>query len=450
MTLSDKSIDVQIAGAAADLRLEYVPHDVQQAALDCIVDTVAVTLAGAGDPIARAIAAASTSSGSAVMIGTAATASPPDSALVNGIAAHVLDFDDWLPAARIHPSAALTAAVLAAAQGQARPVSGQRLVAAYVAGFEVQARVGAALGRSHYEAGFHPTATIGVFGAAAAAAHISGASAVEMADALGLAATSAAGLRAAFGTAGKSIQVGNAARNGVVAAQLARAGLSPLSIPVLDDRGFAASHGHAVDHSIATEPFESHWYLSEVAVKEHASCFGTHAPIDAVLSLREHLPIDRITAIDVTVSAVMLTVCAIPVPMTALEGKFSLAFTAALAVVRGHCHVADFTNEAVRAPDLSEVSEKVRLHFDDGVSPQWARVQVTLDDGQVFQAEHDSARPMTALRRRQVARDKLATLASAGFGPFRAREILAEIEGLLTDRSVSDLARVLTVDGPSS
>ncbi|MGW0035710.1 MmgE/PrpD family protein [Gordonia sp. NPDC003376] len=433
---------------AADLRLEHVPRDVQEAALDCIVDTVAVTLAGADDPVPQAVAAALASTGSAVMIGGATMASPPDSALVNGIAAHVLDFDDWLPAARIHPSAALTAAALAAAHGEAARVSGQRLVAAYVAGFEIQARIGASLGPSHYDAGFHPTATIGVLGAATAASHISGASPVEMADAWGLAATSAAGLRAAFGTAAKSIQVGNAARNGVVAAQLARSGLSPLPIPVLDDRGFAASHGHAVDHSIATEPFESHWYLSEVAVKEHASCFGTHAPIDAVLALRDHLPINRIATIEVTVSEVMRTVCAIPVPMTALEGKFSLAFTTALAVVRGHCRVADFTDEAVQASDLREVSRKVRLHFDEDVSPQWARVQVTLDNGQVLRAEHDSAQPMPAHRRRQVARDKLAALASAGVRQSRAGEILTEIERLLTDGSVADLARVLTVNAP--
>lgn len=437
---SESSTDERLAAMAAGLRLEDIPQDVQEASIDCIIDTVAVALAGAGDEVTQQMARLASGSGDAVLIGWHGTANPRHAALINATAAHVLDFDDWLPAARVHPSAPLVPAALAAAQAQAAPVSGQRLVTALIAGFETQARIGAAIVPAHYDAGFHPTATVCTFGAAAASAHLAGASPREMGDALGVAATSAAGIRAAFGTAVKSIQVGKAAEDGVLAAQIATSGLGPLAIPVLGERGFAASHGHAVDHEVASTSFGERWFLREVSVKEHASCFGTHAPIDAILGLREALPIDRIATIDVTVNEMMRTVCAIPSPTTALEGKFSLAFTSALAVVRGRSSVSDFTRDTVSDPDLLDMSRRVRVHFDPSLPAQWAKVRITLDSGEVRAAEHDSAAPMPAERRRKLARDKLAALATPIVGEAGAAEILAVIEGLVHGRSVADLA----------
>lgn len=444
MSHSSQSPDAQVAEMAVGMRMEHVPDDVLDAAVDCIADTVAVGLAGASSEEVQHLSRIAAPSGQALVFGRRSGSSPRDAALLNAVAAHVLDFDDWLPAAGVHPSTPLIAAALAAAQSEAMRVSGKALLAAYVAGFETQARVGASIAPGHYEDGFHPTATVGTFGAAVAAARIAGADSSAMSGALGLASTSAAGIRAAFGTSAKSVQVGKAAENGLLAAQLALGGASAPADAVLGERGFAASHGHRVDIAIATAPFDSRWYLREVAVKEHASCFGTHAPVDAILELRGRCGIDRVSRIEIVVSETMRTVCAIPMPATPLEGKFSLAFTASLALIRGRCGVAEFAERTVSDQALREMAGRVTVAFAPTFTPQQARVTIVCDDGSVLTAGGDSAVPPSAEVRRKIVRGKLLSLATPVLGEAGAVNLLSVVEGLAGDRTVDELVEALT------
>ena len=198
-----------------------------------ILDTVGVTLAGASEPCARIAArVAGAGTGPALVFGTRTGAAPADAALINGTAAHALDFDDCSNTLGGHPSAPMLPALFALAEGRA--VSGADFIAAYVAGFETETRIARAVNFHHYEKGWHPTATLGTFGAAAACARLLCLSPEQTATALAIAASFASGIKANFGTMTKPLHVGHCARNGLTATLLAA-------------EGFTASHA-AFEH----------------------------------------------------------------------------------------------------------------------------------------------------------------------------------------------------------
>lgn len=442
----DTSAEALLAAESSALRLEQIPADVVDAAVDCVIDTLAVSLGGASEEVVRLTSQIADDEGSCTRFdGTRAGAR--SSALINGTAAHVLDFDDWLPAARVHPSAPLLPAVLAQAQTQdAADLTGSDtidLLTAYIAGFEAQARIGVALAPGHYEAGFHPTATVGIFGAATGAAHLLGLGPAGFQRAWGLAATQAAGLRAVFGTMGKSLHVGRASEAGLLSAQLVAAGATAPDDAIFGLRGFAVAHGHKADVEPVKVPFAEKWYLREVQVKRHAACFGTHAAIDALLTLRESVDLERIREIELTVSELLQTVCAIPVATTPLEGKFSLTFTAALALVRGSCQVADFTHESVHDPRLRSVAERVRVRFDPSLPAQQTHVRLLLEDGETLEHSADSAVLATPGERRLIVREKLRALATPVLGVECCTALLTAIENLSTGGGVADLTALL-------
>lgn len=420
----------QVAEQVAGLEFDDLPADVVDAAIDCLLDTLAVGIAGASEEVVRRLATVADEAGCCSRLdgghGGARAA-----ALVNGTAAHALDFDDWLPAAGLHPSAPLLPAVLAQAELLAGSAGlGTRVLAAYVAGFEAQARVGAALAPGHYAAGFHPTATVGVFGAAASAAHLLGLDGEHVATAFSLSATAAAGLRAMFGTMAKPLHAGRAAEGGLLSARLAAAGVTAAPDVIVGPQSFAECHGQTADPEPLHSPFAGRWFLREVLVKKHASCFGTHAAIDALLQIRADVELASIVDIELTVPELLRTVCAIPAPATPLEGKFSLAFTAALALADGHCATADFTPERIRDPLLADLAARVRLRFDDTLPAQATGVRVRLADGRDRTAVADSATAPEPAERRAVARGKFHSLVPPVIGSDAADELDAAITAL--------------------
>ncbi len=443
----------RLVAGAATLRWEDIPDDVVEAAVDCIVDTVAVAVGGSGEETVHLIGPLTADRGPCTRLVDGAAVGMRSAALANGVAAHVLDFDDWLPAAGLHPSAPLLPAVLATAEcvaASADDLPGTRLLTAYVAGFEVQARIGAALAPGHYRAGFHPTATVGVFGAAAAAAHLLGLGPEGTARALGLAAAQAAGLRTSFGTMAKPLQVGRAAEAGVLATLLAAAGATAPDGALFAPGGFAATHSDTLDPAVAAVGFADHWYLSEVLLKRHAACFGTHASIDALLELRDGLDPTRVHEIELTVPELLRTVCAIPAPQTALQAKFSLAHTAALALVRGRCQVADFTLDVPGDPQLLAVTGQVRLRFDPSLPAQQTQVRVLLDDGTTRAATADSARVPPPAGRRAIAREKLAALAPPALGAAGGDALMQALEALPLHGSVSAIGSAIRRHQPQT
>jgi 2-methylcitrate dehydratase PrpD len=382
----------------AEFVLKLTPADVPDAVLAQVrraaLDTIGCMLAGASEPVAaitRAIARAEGGAPLCTVLGASLRTSPTWAALANGAAGHAHDFDDTSFALMGHPSVPLLAAALAC--GEAEMADGATVALAYVIGFEIDAALGEALNPEHYTRGWHATTSIGTLGCAAAAARILALDAAQARHALGIAASLASGLKENFGSMTKPYHAGHAARNGVLAALLAREGLTA-SDSALDGRqGYAAAFSGATLPSSAFERLGHRWAIvhSGIAVKPYPSCALTHSAIDALLELRQshRLSAGQIAGVEVAVNRVVPDVLRHDRPRSPLERKFSMQFCAAAALARGGVGLGDFEDAPVDA-DVQELMDRVSMVVDpalpDGLEQHaWSRVRVRLTDGRTLQ-----------------------------------------------------------------
>jgi len=358
------------------------------------LDTLGVMLAGAREPAARIVREVARAEGATpvcTVVGTRLRTAPTWAALANGVAGHAHDFDDTSFALMGHPSVPLLATALACAE--AEMADGRAVALAYVVGFEVSAALGAALNPGHYQRGWHATSTLGTLGCAAAAARGLSLDLAQTRHALGLAASLASGLKENFGSMTKPYHAGHAARNGVLAAALAREGFTASDSALDGPQGYVTAFGEAASLGAALDGLGQRWHLVEtgVAVKPYPSCALTHSSIDALIDLRRRhaLRPEQIAAIEVGVTRVTAGVLVYPAPATALERKFSMQFCAAAAVVDGRLDFASFEDGDVRDPAIRALMPKVTMVVDDTLSERlaehaWSRVTVRLTDGRVL------------------------------------------------------------------
>lgn len=388
----------RVTGALAELvadRDRALPDAVLDLVTTAVLDTVAAALAGANEPaVTRLRAAVGLAAGPCTVLVDGSSADPVGAALVNGTAAHALDFDDVDDLLTGHPSTVLVPAVLAV--GEQRHASGPELAVAYWRGLTVMRALAAGLGIGpHYARGWHSTATLGVLGAAAAASVLLGLDAGAVRHALGIAASRAAGSRQNFGTMTKPLHAGVAAADGVLAARLAAAGFTA-DTEQLDSRyGFLAMYSGepdagseqalaaAADRVLATLDDPGPAALN---VKLYACCYATHAPIDAALDLvADGVQAADVERIEVRVPPGGLRPLITHPPRTELEGKFSMAYAVAAAVHDGAVQLASFTDEAVTRPDVAALAARVRavesLPGAGGGLEFRAEVAVTTRDG---------------------------------------------------------------------
>lgn len=442
---------MRAAASIVSLSYREMPNDVISIAKNCVLDTLAVAVAGATEETVTLLRDGIVHApGPAGLWGTTHTADPVAAATVNGAAAHALDYDDLSKSAMCgHPSAPVLPALLAAAQ--VHRVSGSSLLESFVAGYELEARLGLALGTSHYERGFHSTATLGVFGAAAGTAKLMGLNTSQTARALSMAAAQSSGLKVMFGSMVKPMQVGRAAGAGLLAGLLARSGYSAPESVLTGTGSYAAVYADALDPSPLTQPFTSDWLIRQNLVKEHASCYGTHATIDGLATLRKRLqPSEQIEDIELRVPPGHLSVCAIPEPRTGLQGKFSLAYTAALALLRDDASPGQFTDDAVSAPDLRLMASKVRVVPDAGVSELGTVIGVRTTSGERVSAEVDSialgtSRPPEEQWNRIVR--KAEHLISDRLGSELTQQLIETVAALEDSTDASALVQRVTPEG---
>ncbi len=379
-----------------------VPAAARAAARGAVQDTIGVALAGAGEPAARIVQrvlAADGGPGPSTVLG-AGPAGPSAAALANGTAAHALDFDDMCWVTLAHPSAPLVAAGLAV--GEAVDASGRALLDAYVVGFEVEAALGTVMNPTHYERGWHGTATIGTLGAAAAAARVLGLDAEATTRALAIAASEASGLKENFGTMVKPLQGGLAARNGVLAALLARDAFTASPRAIDGPQGFlVAMQSAGRDLSAAIDRLGRRWEIvtGGITVKLYPSCAATHPTIDTLRDLRREAGIEPsgVEAVEIDVDPVVPTVLIHDRPTTGLEGKFSLHYCAAAALAFGRVGIDTFEPDAMRDPAVERLVPRVTMRADDrlgrDVPPLTeARVTVRLTDGRTLERSVRGAR----------------------------------------------------------
>lgn len=303
----------------------------------------------------------------------------------NGVLGHVLDYDDVNVPQRGHPSVVLWPALLAVAQ--ARDLDGARLDAAFVVGLEVLVKLSRAFAASHYSAGWHSTASMGVLGATAACGYLLNLDAAQLTHALGLAVAQAAGSRENVGTQAKCFQAGQASGAAVRASLLAACGFEAGEHAIDGPHGYLSIYagGCPVDDWLAKlgeAPLEIE--CSGLDVKQYPMCYATHRAIDAVLLLREKhaLHIGDVERVDVTGSPGAFVPLVHPRPATGLEGKFSLPYAMAAALVDGEVRLASFTDEAVQRPEVQRFFDQVHWREEEGaVATRSAEVHLRLRDG---------------------------------------------------------------------
>jgi 2-methylcitrate dehydratase PrpD len=322
-----------------------------------------------------------------------------NAALVNGISAHVFDFDDT-HARAIHPSAPVLPALLAFAEW--RKITGAELVHAFVLGVEAEERIGLSVFPEHYEAGWHITGTAGVFGAAAAAGKLLGLDEQKMTWALGIAATQSSGLQEMFGSMCKSLHPGRAAQGGLTAALLAANGFTSSERAIEAPRGFARVLSTKFDPRTITEGLGSRFELLSNMYKPYACGLVVHAAIDGCIELsRENgLTPEAIEAIELTVSPLVTRLTGNPDPQTGLEGKFSVYHAVCAAIVHGAAGEAQFSDACVRDPRVVALRKRVSLREDPAIGRTEARVTIRARDGRTLarHVEHalgTLARPMS-------------------------------------------------------
>lgn len=397
----------QIAAKVVAIRYADLPREAVDLAKAAILDTVGVTLAGAGEDCARIVertlaegAAPANSGGDCLIFGSGRRTGPLDAALINGTAAHALDFDDVSNSLGGHPSVPILPALFALAG--LRDCTGAAFIAAYVAGFETETRIARGVHFHHYEKGWHPTATLGVFGAAAACSRLMGLSPAQTAQALAIAASHASGVKANFGTMTKPLHVGHTARSGLFAAMLAREGFTANNAALEHSQGFLMVYNGA--GNFAAEAILKDWgepydiVRPGPAIKQYPCCGSTHPALDALLALRgEHaMPADKIARIDSWTHPRRLAHTNRPDPKTGLDAKFSVQYCLARAALQGQIRLEDFEGDAFDDPAVRALMTRIHAapHPDAGTASEealGAEVRVTFADGEAIRKKVGAA-----------------------------------------------------------
>lgn len=371
---------------------QLTPRAILQAKAS-ILDTIGVTLAGYQEPCTKILLrtpGVATAPGPALIFGSSHRTSVLDAALINGTASHALDFDDFSGVMGGHQSVPLVSMLIALAEE--RGGSAIDLIAAYVMGVEVQIRFARAVNFHHYDKGWHPTSTLGVFGATAAACHFLRLNHAQTTMALSIAASLASGLKANFGTMTKPLHVGQCSRNGAFAALLAEKGFDAAT-DVLEHRQGFLNVFNGPGMFDADKLFEN-WgeplevEAKSIALKQFPCCGSTHPAINMALKLRreEQIDVADVARIEVLPHGRRLRHTNTPHPESSLEAKFSVQYVVARALSDGAVRLKDFEGDAHHDPKIRHLlnltSAKPHPDMADDAEEQWgAEVIVTLRNG---------------------------------------------------------------------
>jgi 2-methylcitrate dehydratase PrpD len=334
---------------ASNAQWKSMPLEARQAAERGVVDFIGVAMAGAADPAMKPFVGYVKTvygQGRSSSLGLRGGSVAEGASFLNGVAGHMLDFDDVSDAMGGHPTVAVLPAALAV--GEEVGASADEVLEAYVVGVEIVAAVGRSLNKDHYERGWHPTATLGIFGAAVAAARLLSLDANGMREALSIATSLPSGIKGNFGTAMKPGQVGFGVSKGVLAARLSSLGVTASPAAFGQGHSFPNVYNHG-GRDIDWRPLAElggTWNITSPGLwfKLYPCCGSTHAPIDAVLKLRRRQVVDfrEVEKIDVYVHPRRLPHTDRPTPRSGLERKFSTQYVVAVAAIKGDVDLSDF------------------------------------------------------------------------------------------------------------
>ena len=420
-----------LAEFCSGISYEKLPADVKRKANEMVLDHFGVALYGStlpsgqiGIEYVRSLGGAAESS----VLGTRIRAPAPNAAFSNGISVHSPELDDTEHVGSIHPGASVIPAALAIAEKVHS--NGRQFIAAIVAGYDVAIRLAvAAQGKtmSHYDRGFHPTATCGTFAAAAAAGRLLGLNVSQMKHAFGIAGSAAAGLLEFLedGTWAKRYGAGRAASDGVTAAHLAKLGFTGPGTVIEGRRGFLRAFSDDTNLGAVTDGLGSEFTIMRTGIKPHSCCRYIQAPLDATLEIlrKNTVKPEEIEQVEVRLVKTGIKLLEEPRevkynPKTVVDAQFSVPYGIATAIVNRRAFVDEYTDSAIRDPRVLSLAKRVRAVADPELEKEFpehwpAKVTITLKDGKKLEAYVTGAKgdPDLPLTRGELE-GKFSTLAA--------------------------------------
>jgi 2-methylcitrate dehydratase PrpD len=432
---------------------EHVPAAARHEAIRTLVNWMGCALGGAHhEAITRALQALAPFAGApqASVIGRSERLDCLHAALVNGMSAHVLDFDDTHLRTLLHPGVPVASTLLALAEHA--PLDGNTFLHAFVLGVDVECRIANAIYENH-NVNWYITGTAGGFGAAAAAGRVLELDERRMAHAFGIAATQAAGLREMAGTMCKSFVHGRAAQNGMLAAFLAQQGFTSSERAIEAPRGFASVLAPGSRLEEITEGLGERFEIMSNTYKPYACGVVAHPVIDGCLRLRDahRLEPQAIAAVRLRVHPLALKLTGIREPRGGLESKWSLYHSAAVALCDGAAGELQYSDERVLAPAVAALRARASAEPDATLRDDEAYVTIELADGRIFRehVEHatgSAENPLTDLG----LESKFRALARGVLAPERIEALLAACWSLNDTTDVAHLARLATPPHPAA
>lgn len=436
-------ITARISSFVAGLTWDDVPEAARVAARRTAANVVGLSVGAAHDPAAEAVLAAAADLGqvgSSHVLGRTEQLTPPWAALVNGVTAHVEDFDDTYLSCILHPGAPIVPAALAVATlGGA---DGATVMAAVVAGVEVAGRLGDCMWPSHFDRGWHVTATTGPIGAACASARVLGLDAQRTAAAIAIAATQAAGHTEQLGSMTKSFQVGRAASIGVEAALLAEQGFTGPIEPLAGRRGMAALMAAEVDWTPMMD-LGSRWLIEDNALKPYSCGIVSHPVIDAGKLLRaEGVDLDSVESVSLEVHPRVMDVMGVVEPKTGLQSKFSVYHCFAVGLVRGAGGPPEFSDESAVDPRIQLARGLVTVTLDSSLPADSCRMTATLTGGGTVShtIEHATGSTSSPMTDGQL-QDKVLGLTARLAEPGRLWDVAWRLDEMVSATELFAVAR---------
>lgn len=446
---------------------DVLAPEVVAAATPAIIDAIASILSGTTSELREALlgyADEFAAPGDVPVLGTTRRLAPDRAALMNATFGHAMDFDDTVSLMPGHPGAIMTSALISALPD--RPVNGREFLRAFIIGYEVATKFGAAIGMGHYHRGWHSTGSIGVFGAFAAVAALRRLEREAIERGIGIVASVAAGLRANFGTMTKPLHSGWAASSGLVAAQLAESGFTG-HVGVLDGRdGFFTAYGTEQSDPAALAPSLGRPFTlvsPGIALKKYPCCYALHRAIDALVGIRDELSFqtDEVDSITARVPTGTLKPLPYVRPTTGFEGRFSMPYILAVGGLDGDFGIDAFTDEAVMRPAVTALLDRVAAVEDPAMAPDdpdglfrsagtRGRVEVTLKllgGRQVSRTvEVPPGAPLRPLSQQEVAEKYRSGAARAGIGDDEVEASLIAWQQILELEDVRPVVASLSVN----
>jgi 2-methylcitrate dehydratase PrpD len=447
----------QLLTKLAEARFEKLDAAVVNAAKRGIIDGLGVAIAGSittTGQIIRDYAVLEGGNGNCALIGDQRRCAPALSALANGTIAHALDFDDVQWQMIGHPTVCVVPAALAL--GEEFNKAGRDLIMAYAVGIETAAKIGAGVNPHHTQLGWHGTGVLGTLGATMGASKMLGHDVGQMRNALGIAVSRAAGCRENFGTDTKPFHVGSSAFNGVVAARLTGMGFTANTQILEAPWGFFTMYcGGRFDAEKILSQATNPWSVLKPGLlfKPYAACVSTHTAIDSILGLiaENDIKADDVVRIDVGVVKLTQDILIHTRPKTGLNGKFSMQYCMARALLSRNLGIRQFTDEKVQDAAAQELLRRVDWHVDPELEAAWKggprpeTVHLYMKDGRKLTRRTDKSKgnPEVPMTDEEIT-EKFKDCASSCLPPRQVNELVERLWDLENVESVRDIAKLLT------